>query len=87
MVHGPGPNNADHPRVGLSIHYAAPHVKETRFEGSTAMMLRGQDRYSYWGNDPEPREDFDPVCIQTMLDTRALYIKATANKIDAGRRS
>ena len=87
VVHGSGPNNADHPRVGLSIHYAAPLVRETRFDGSTAMLLRGRDRYGYWGCDPEPREDFDPVCIQTMLDTRALYIKATANKIDAGGRS
>ncbi len=87
VVHGSGPNTADHPRVGLSIHYVAPHVRETRFDGSTAMLLRGEDNSGHWGRDPEPNEDFDPVCIQAMLDTRELYLKATASKIDAGGRS
>ena len=87
VVHGSGPNNAAHPRVGLSIHYVAPHVRETRFEGSSAMLLRGEDNSGHWGRDPEPNEDFDPVCIQAMLDTRELYLKAVANKIDAGGRS
>ncbi len=87
VVHGSGPNNADHPRVGLSIHYVAPHVRETRFEGSTAMLLRGEDRFGHWGSDPEPQEDFDPVCIQAMRDTRALYLNATQSKIDGGGRS
>ena len=87
VVHGSGPNTADHPRVGLSMHYVAPHVRETRFDGSTAMLLRGEDNSGHWGRDPEPNEDFDPVCIQAMLDTRELYLKAVANKIDAGGRS
>lgn len=87
VVHGSGPNNADHPRVGLAIHYVAPHVRETRFEGSTAMLLRGEDKLGYWGRDPEPSADFDPVCIQAMHDTRALYLNATADKIAAGGRS
>lgn len=87
VVHGSGPNTADHPRVGLSIHYVAPHVRETRFEGSSAMLLRGEDTCGNWGIDPEPTEDFDPACIQAMHDTRALYLNATANKIDAGGRS
>ncbi len=84
VVHGSGPNNAGHPGVGLSIHYVTPHVRETRFEGSTAMLLRGEDRFGHWGSDPEPWEDFDPVCIQAMRDTRALYLNATQSKIDWG---
>lgn len=87
VVHGSGPNNADHPRVGLSIHYVAPRVRETRFEGSTAMLVRGEDQFGYWGRDPEPNEDFDPICLQAMHDTRALYLSATANKIEAGGKS
>lgn len=87
VVHGSGPNNADHPRVGFSIHYVAPKVRETRFTGSTAMLVRGRDKFGHWGQDPEPSEDFDPVCIQAMHDTRALYLAATAAKIDSGGRS
>jgi len=87
VVHGSGPNTADHPRVGLSIHYVAPHVRETRFEGSTAMLLRGEDKFGYWGKDPEPQKDFDPICIQAMHETRALYLNATKTKIVEGGRS
>ena len=87
VVHGSGANNADHPRVGLSIHYVAPHVRETRFEGSTAMLLRGENKLGHWGNDPEPTEDFDPVCIKAMDDARALFLSTTGDKVEAGGRS
>lgn len=87
VVHGSGANNATHPRVGLSIHYVAPHVRETRFEGSTAVLLRGEDKHGHWGRDPEPAQDFDPVCIQAMDDARALFISTTGTKVDAGGRS
>ncbi|MBT3989851.1 MAG: phytanoyl-CoA dioxygenase family protein [Rhodospirillaceae bacterium] len=87
VVHGSLPNNADHPRIGLAIHYVAPHVRETRFEGSTAMLLRGEDKFGYWGIDPEPQEDMDPVCIKAMEDMRALYLNATRDKAAAGGRS
>jgi hypothetical protein len=87
VVHGSGPNNASHPRVGLSIHYVAPDVKETRFEGSTAMLLRGEDKFGYWGEDPEPQADMDPKCIKAMEDTRALYLNATKKKAAEGGRS
>ena len=51
------------------------------------MLVRGRDTFGHWGQDPEPSEDFDPVCIQAMHDTRALYLAATAAKIDSGGRS
>jgi non-heme Fe2+,alpha-ketoglutarate-dependent halogenase len=87
VVHGSGPNNANHPRIGFSIHYVAPHVKETRFDGSTAMLVRGQDKFGYWGKDPEPQTDMDPTCIKAMDDTRSLYINATKKKVSEGGRS
>ncbi len=87
VVHGSGPNNANHARIGFSIHYVAPHVRETRFEGATAMLLRGENIGDNWGLDPEPKEDYDPVCIQWMDDTRAKFTNSTASKIAAGGRS
>ena len=87
VVHSSQPNRSDHPRIGFSIHYCAPHVHETRFDGATAMLLRGEDTHGYWGADPEPRADFDETCIQAMLDTRALFLKAAKNKVDEGVRT
>ena len=87
VVHSSGPNEANHPRIGFSIHYVAPHVKETRFEGATAMLLRGEDKYGYWGADPLPKHDLDQDCINAMTDTREKFMSITAQKIEAGGRS
>jgi non-heme Fe2+,alpha-ketoglutarate-dependent halogenase len=83
VIHGSGPNNADHPRVGFVIHYNAPHVRETRYEGATAMLCRGRDTHGNWLPDPEPRFDLDPECIRLMEETRALFLKSQAKKISA----
>ena len=86
VVHSSSPNRANHPRIGFSIHYVAPHVKETRFDGATAMLVRGKDEYGYWGTDPEPSQDLDPICIEAMLATREKFMKTTETKIEAGGR-
>lgn len=87
VVHGSGPNNANHARIGFSIHYVAPHVRETRFEGASAMLLRGENIGENWGIDPEPTVDYDPICIDWMDRTRARFTNSTASKIAAGGRS
>jgi len=87
VVHSSQPNRANHPRVGLSIHYCATHVTETRFDGATAMLLRGKDTLGYWVPDPYPKQDFDPDCIQAMLDYRKRFKEAARRKAVEGVRS
>ena len=87
VVHGSGPNNANHARIGFSIHYIAPHVRETRFDGASAMLLRGENIGDNWSLDPEPTVDYDPICIDWMDQTRAKFANSTASKIAAGGRS
>ncbi|MBK18354.1 MAG: hypothetical protein CMM52_05905 [Rhodospirillaceae bacterium] len=83
VVHSSGPNNADHPRVGLAIHYTAPNVRETRFNGATATLLRGEDKYGFWGKDPVPEVDFDKNCIEHMEQTRAIFAQLNNKKIES----
>ena len=71
VVHGSNPNNADHPRVGISIHYIAPHVHQVLLK-AYGHMVRGSDRHGHWREDPEPRDDFDPVCIEPGRDLRRI---------------
>ena len=87
VVHGSRPNRSNHPRVGFSIHYCAPHVRETRFDGAAAMLLRGEDTHGNWAPDPQPKQDFDSDCIQAMLDYRARFNAASAKKVVDGVRS
>ncbi len=66
VVHGSNPNTSDDARIGLSIHYIAPHVRQTAFEGATAMVVRGTDGHGHWGADPVARTEFDPSCLAAL---------------------
>ena len=66
VVHGSNPNPSDNARIGLSIHYIAPHVRQTAFEGASDMVVRGTDTGGHWGVDPVPRTDFDPVGLAAL---------------------
>ena len=79
VVHGSAPNRSDHDRIGLSIHYVSPEARETRIEGATAMLVRGEDRHGHWGRDPEPVEDHDVTCLAALEEIHARY-RAAANR-------
>jgi len=74
VVHGSGPNNADHPRIGISIHYIAPPVHQALLKNATATVVRGKDTHGHWAEDPEPAEDFDPVCMKALDATYGEYL-------------
>lgn len=62
-------------------------MRETRFDGASAMLLRGEDTLGYWAPDPTPKQDFDPDCIQAMLDYRRRFKEASRRKVIDGVRS
>ena len=66
VVHGSRPNGSDDRRLGLSIHYIAPHVRELRYPNATAMVLRGRDTEGHWGRDPVPKSDWDADCLAAL---------------------
>ena len=73
VVHGSGPNGAAEPRIGLSIHYIAPRIRQTKLANATATLVRGTDTHGYWREDPEPRKDFDPTCLAALDATYGEY--------------
>jgi len=72
-LHASHPNTTNDRRIGLSIHFVAPSVRETNFPGASALLLRGEDKYGYWKPDLRPKEDFDPVCVAELDRVLALY--------------
>ena len=74
VVHGSNANNSDTPRVGISIHYIAPHVHQLLLKNATGTLVRGKDMFGYWGKDPEPKDDFDPVCLQALDAAYGQYL-------------
>ena len=72
-LHASHPNSTDDRRIGLSIHYVAPDVRETNFPGASAMLLRGQDTHGYWRPELRPKADLDPECLAELDRVFALY--------------
>jgi len=72
-VHGSDPNNSPNRRIGLSIHYIAPHVREVKYPDATAMVVRGRDTEGHWGVDPVPREDWDADCLRALDESWKTY--------------
>ncbi len=72
-IHGSSPNRSGDRRLGYSIHYIAPYVRETKFPKATAMVLRGSDTGGSWGADPFPATDMDPDCLAFLDQTLKVY--------------
>jgi ectoine hydroxylase-related dioxygenase (phytanoyl-CoA dioxygenase family) len=65
MVHGSPPNGSALPRIGVSFMFIPCHVKST-IGRKGATMLRGEDRFGNWDEDPLPRFNQDPVSVQVL---------------------
>lgn len=77
-IHGSDPNRSPNRRIGLSIHYIAPHVHEVKYPNATAMVMRGRDTDGHWGVDPVPREDWDEDCLKTLDESWNTYQSMSA---------
>jgi non-heme Fe2+,alpha-ketoglutarate-dependent halogenase len=68
ILHGSPPNRSAGRRMGYAIRYVAPYVKQ-RGDMNSATLVRGEDRYGYFGKDPVPTRDMDPDIV-AFVDRR-----------------
>lgn len=77
-VHASEPNKSDDRRIGLSIHYVPPTLRDVKYPGASAMLLRGEDTHQYWARDPWPEKDWDPTCLAALDDAWRIYQSSAA---------
>ena len=68
ILHGSPPNRSNGRRMGYAIRYVAPYVKQ-RGDMNSATLVRGEDRYRYFAQDPVPTRDMDPDIV-AFVDRR-----------------
>jgi len=78
-LHASMPNQGDDRRIGLNIQYIAPHVRQTKHNMDTAILVRGEDKYNHFGLDTPATADFDPVAVKRHKELQRLY-EETAGK-------
>ena len=73
------PNRSSDRRIGLNVQYIAPHMRQTKRAHDTALLVRGEDRFGYYGADTPAQADLEPAAIarQRELERRHKEIAGT----------
>lgn len=74
-LHASMPNRSDDRRIGLNVQYVAPHVRQTKHDLDTAMLVRGQDRYGHFGSNRSAETDFDPEAVERWHELDRLHVE------------
>jgi len=80
VAHGSGPNLSSERRIGLTLQYTAPNVRQVVGERESATLVRGVDSFGHFEAEPLCRSDFAPEALayQQEVERRkhAVYDKA-----------
>ncbi|MGI9415950.1 MAG: phytanoyl-CoA dioxygenase family protein [Hyphomicrobiales bacterium] len=71
-LHASMPNRSADRRIGLNVQYVAAHVRQTKGDHESAMLVRGRDGYRHFEEDIPANTDLDPAALarQAELDNR-----------------
>jgi len=78
LLHASAANQGHDRRIGLNIQYIAPHVRQTKLPGFTALLVRGEDRYHHYEDDVAATSDLDAADMQRRDQLDQLYQDITA---------
>ena len=72
-LHASMPNRSADRRIGLNVQYLAAHVRQTKHDLDSAMLVRGEDRYRNFETDVPAESDLDPAAIARQVDLENRY--------------
>jgi ectoine hydroxylase-related dioxygenase (phytanoyl-CoA dioxygenase family) len=77
-LHCSKPNVSDDRRIGLSLQYINPAVKQIKQQQDSAMLVRGVDNYSHFQTDQPPMSNFNETAWlkQQALHTKLKHIQS-----------
>ncbi|MEK6217022.1 MAG: phytanoyl-CoA dioxygenase family protein [Boseongicola sp.] len=75
VLHASMPNRSDDRRIGLNVQFLAPHVRQTKHDLETAMLVRGEDQFDHFREDIPARADFDPAAVKRWHELDRLHVE------------
>jgi hypothetical protein len=75
-VHASGPNRSDDRRIGLGISYIPAHVRPLTEPRSSALLVRGEDRYRHYHPETRLRQPLGPAARAAHARSYELYMAA-----------
>jgi len=72
-LHASMPNQSNDRRIGLNVQYVAPHVRQTKHNLDSAILVRGKDEFNHYREDKAAVKDLDPAAIARHEALQKLY--------------
>mgnify|MGYP000591937640 FL=1 len=72
LAHSSKPNTSDQRRIGILFVYCAPRVRPT-LGRYPALLVRGENSFDYWDQDPIPDCDLDPAIVEYFEGFNSRY--------------
>ncbi len=71
-LHASGPNPSTDRRIGLTLQYVSPRVRQTLTDQESATLVRGRDPYGHFRPEPAFAGDFDPAALAFQAEAERL---------------
>ncbi len=78
-LHASMPNNSNDRRIGLNAQFIAPHVRQTKHDRDTAILVRGVDHFGHFASDAAADTPFAPAAIARWRELNQIH-KETQGK-------
>ena len=72
VAHASHPNKSDDRRIGLSLQYLTPRMKQKKTERESVLPVRGQDRFNHFLREQVCTNDFDPAMVTYQAESEIL---------------
>ncbi len=73
MIHGSPPNKGSERRIGITFVYHPPHLRQKGQLRTTALLVRGEDRFGHFDMEQPPVSADDPETIAHHERCASLY--------------
>ncbi len=68
IFHGSEANNSSTRRIGYAIRYIPTYVRQVSGPRTSAFLVRGQDRFGHFDDEPVPKADYAPEAVAAYED-------------------
>jgi len=72
-LHSSGPNQSNDRRIGLNVQYLATHMRQTKNDTDSAILVRGRDEFGHFAEDIAATSDLDPAAVARQKELQARY--------------
>jgi len=72
-LHASMANQSTDRRIGLNVQYIAPHVKQTKHDRDSALLVRGEDTFQHFNKDIPAKENFAADAMARHAQLQKLY--------------